>query len=511
MNFNWSTPFSRQVGGVERWIRQAPVPIEFWDIWNRAPDQFKRQGIQPGAKGAKVYQVMPFSNPSTLLRDYQKASVRNLDWQFADWRAQIDASSMGTGKTFTAMGLCQLKGWKPFVVCRKPGVSEWKRVAGLFGVEAGVSNWEAVRRGGAGRGGEWVEVDMRDGRTKEIFQWEGYDILIFDEIHNARGLTTLQSQLVIDAWAQGLRMLGISATPGSSPLHFKALGLMLGLYEKGEHFYRFLFQHGCQKAKYGFEFNCGLSFGEILAPGGEARLKDLQREVMDRLHQFIFKDNRRGVRVNSENIPGFPDNTIIPVAIDFEQTNKIAAAYKSMEEELAVLRAVKSSDISPTMTRVLQEIELLKVPTLISEIQNGMDEGYSVIAFVNYRQTLEALAGKLKTKCIIAGGQDEDERNLSIDLFQSNQEKHLLAITQAGGETINLQDLDGRYPRLGLISPTFWAEPMLQAMGRYPREGAKSKCITRIPFAKGTYEEKVLEAVLAKRDRIETLIDSDLR
>jgi hypothetical protein len=74
---------------------------------------------------------------------------------------------------------------------------------------------------------------------------------------------------------------------------------------------------------------------------------------------------------------------------------------------------------------------------------------------------------------------------------------------------LGLQDLDGNYPRLALISPNYSAMQMRQVTGRVWRDGGKSKSIQKIVFVEGTVETQVCEIVKTKLDNLDLLNDGN--
>ncbi len=73
-----------------------------------------------------------------------------------------------------------------------------------------------------------------------------------------------------------------------------------------------------------------------------------------------------------------------------------------------------------------------------------------------------------------------------------------------------MHDINGKYPRVSLISPTFSAQDLKQALGRIHRAGAKSPAIQKIIFCAGTVEEKVAKKVAMKIKNIDTINDGDI-
>jgi hypothetical protein len=79
----------------------------------------------------------------------------------------------------------------------------------------------------------------------------------------------------------------------------------------------------------------------------------------------------------------------------------------------------------------------------------------------------------------------------------------------AGSASINLHDLDGKFPRESLICPSWSAIMTLQAIGRIYRANGTSKCIQKFLFA-SDIEERHRARVAAKIKNIGELNDGDL-
>jgi superfamily II DNA or RNA helicase len=61
----------------------------------------------------------------------------------------------------------------------------------------------------------------------------------------------------------------------------------------------------------------------------------------------------------------------------------------------------------------------------------------------------------------------------------------MIANIRAGGVGISLQDKNGTYGRVSLISPTWSSIELKQALGRIHRAGGLTPCIQRIVYCKG--------------------------
>ena len=138
--------------------------------------------------------------------------------------------------------------------------------------------------------------------------------------------------------------------------------------------------------------------------------------------------------------------------------------------------------------------------------------GVSPVVFVNFTDTVEAIEKQLNknrkfdgTIAKIVGGQSDKVRQKDIELFQSDNKRIMIANLAAGNAGVSLHDLNGNYPRGSVISPSYSAINLLQALGRIHRANGKTKCIQKVMFAAGTIEEEACKRVQCKLNNLECL------
>ena len=110
----------------------------------------------------------------------------------------------------------------------------------------------------------------------------------------------------------------------------------------------------------------------------------------------------------------------------------------------------------------------------------------------------------------IVGDQSEKVRNADIDAFQNNTRRIMIANLAAGNAGVNLHDLIGGAARHSIVSPSFSAIHLVQALGRIHRAEGKTACIQKVLFAADTIEEQACRRVQAKINNIDQLNDGDL-
>lgn len=401
------------------------------------------------------------------LHPYQEPSYLALLNILGRRNSALDASDLGTGKSYVAAKVAETLGLKPFVICPKAVVPMWKNLLASTAVQRwGVGTWEMMRS-----------------KTLPF----GHNLWILDEVQRAKGRSSLNSKLALNC-AQHGKVLMLSATAASNPLEMRALGSILELYAPGR-YWDWIKEHGCKK---GF-------FGGMVFQGGE--------EEMTRIHRAIFP--HKGVRMRVAEIDGFPECDTQADVLDFGEP------VEEMAAELAEVDTAALEDKDPEhpltlQTRERQRTELLKVPTLVEMVEEMVAEGRSVVVFCNYNSTLRSIQRRLKAPSDFFTGEHERTRDDAKTRFQADVLRVLLVNIKAGGAGLSLHDLHGNHPRISLVCPTFSVEDYRQALGRIHRSGAKTKAIQKILFSAGTVEERVAKLLRHKNFRMDLLNDADL-
>jgi hypothetical protein len=470
-----------------------------------------------------------------LLREHQIEPANRLTGILQTVNSAIDLSDTGTGKTYVACAVAKRLVLPTLVVAPKIALTAWQRAAEHFDDTLSVINYEALRTGRSPFG-HWDNnpppgfvreeffvcqccqcvVDFDNYRPcychragfhciitkKKAWKYGKFNFnpavrfTIFDEVHRCGEVDSLNADMLHAVRRQGLKFLGLSATAATTPMKLNALGAVMGLHN-GADFYSWARRQGCRKDEAGhFRWMLGA---------------DAQREQMKKIRDCLMV---RGVRVSTDDIPGFPERDIVPECYDLEGAGQIDRLYSEMAEPLNELARRSENDSDSPLTQILrarQKIELLKVPVAVELAEDYLAKGFSVVLFVNFKQTLDALRQKLNCPDYIDGSPESVRmRQQTIDRFQVNATRKLIVNNEAGGICVSLQDLDGNYPRMGIVFPNFSAVSMRQVFGRLHRDGGKSKAHYRVLFAAKTVEAKIQRALTAKLNNLDALNDGDL-
>ncbi len=532
LEIKWGKPYPISNKYGDQWKREWLIPLkyrpDFFTFWRANSFKCRENGIGIYKKDndwfvtetkPAIHLFKEFSDQKpklvqstfTLVPKPVKNSSGLKPWQvdpvgilcaaIEHWGCAIDGSDLGIGKTYVACAVARELGMDIAIICPKAVMITWNRViCDHFKMKdklKGIINYESLRRG---KKESSIASFVKNRKShKEEFTWKlpKNTLIVWDESQKLKGAKTQNSETCMTALKQGYKMLFCSATNATNPLELRTVGMSLKLFDNSKQYYTWLYAHGVSKGRFGLEFN------------GDA-------DVLKKLHKDIFLD--RGVRLTRDIIPNFPESQIIADCYDMEDDskNKINTIYSEMKLELERLKKKSKKgkgDSACALTAIIrarQKIELLKVPLFIDMIEEGIENDMSVVVFVNFTETLNALSERLNTKCIINGIVSDKERQENLDNFQANKERVILINIAAGGAGISCHDIHGKYPRLALISPSYSAVLMRQATGRVWRDGSKSKSIQKIVFVANTVEEEVCESVNRKLTNLDLLNDGDL-
>jgi superfamily II DNA or RNA helicase len=444
------------------------------------------------------------------LLPYQVDSFNRLVAAVRTYGVGQDSSETGVGKTHVGCATCKELGLRPAVVCPKNLIPVWRRTCQAWGLPEPVFilNYEQIRTG------KTSFLSWEQSRRARLASWKvpTGTLLIFDEVHRCAGQNSLNSKMLAAVRRYGIPTLCLSATAAESPLKLKALGYVLRLHDGGESFWKFCTTHGCIKNYWG-----GVEFPKGTARPGSRLAAQIERarQGLAKLHESIFQgisgNPPKGARVRIADLgDAFPETLITAEAYDF---GDLSVAYQNFEQKDAKDAKPSEGEDSPlvAMLRARQAAELLKAPGLAEMAADAVEEGQSVVIFVNFRATLAALRGLIPELSVIEGDTPMDERAAVLRRFGADEVRIVAVNLATAGEGLDgLQDLRGEFPRLTLISPGFSAVQIKQALGRVHRANAKTKSIQRIVFAAGTVEEQACEAVRAKLANMAILNDGDL-
>jgi superfamily II DNA or RNA helicase len=488
-----------------------------WSIINLWTSQVPVQPVVEQKPAAPDITIIP-PEVIALLKPSQIPAVAHLVQVLKERGHALDASGTGTGKTYMGCAAAKTLGLKVVVIGPKNSLPKWRQILELFKVDViALSNYDLARlakmpvRRASARAKTGFVIEHKDAPFLKIgsqigqsrFTWSLPEnaLVILDEAHKCKNKSAINTELLLAATNQNIKTLLLSATIGESPMKLYAIAHNLGFYPQPKNFYTWARGYGCDYVEIHTKSRTITTFDFV---GSKADLV--------RLHEAIFPAH--GIRLRPEDIPEFPQTLILAEVVDMNSNAaKIQTAYLKMQAELEKLRQAKAKDGDSELTirlRARQEIELLKTPTLVEMAEDLVDSNNAVVIFVNFSDTVRALMKELKTDCVIWGEQSGDEREKNRQAFQDDKQHVIICNLASGGQSIDLHDTHGNFPRVSLITPSDSAQDVKQALGRIQRMGGMTKSVQKIIFCADTVEELVAENVQKKIENIDALNDGDL-
>ena len=406
-------------------------------------------------------------------------------------KSTMDTSSVGTGKTVVASYVAKELARPVAVVCPKAVIPAWERELNEFGITPlFVINYEKIRTG---------NTKFLAKKGKKIMKWDLPEntLILMDEIHKAKGPYTQNAQLLISLICQGFQVHGMSATACEDPTEMRAIGYMLGLHslnksEGGKRsWYSWMLSNGCAQDQW-------------------KTWKILSRKKLEPLREKLY--NETTFKLTIEDFPdSFRNNRVFVEPIEFSAPKKIIKAYDDLGitpdiiEEFIEKGTVENSEFDiVNIIKARMLAESYKVLDLVDMAKDYVSQGYSVVVFLNYKDSIDAFCSKIDCGSI-EGGQTTSERQLVVDQFQNDKTRVLAVNIMAGGTGLSLHDTQGKHPRVSLISPSFSAKNHLQVLGRIHRNGAKSDALQKILVAADSVEEKVMQSIDKKIKNLRAL------
>ena len=424
----------------------------------------------------------------------------------------FDASPTGTGKTYCASWIAKNYGSSVVVICPKSVQKNWFDTLKSFGIDNPiVMTFERLVRGNT----NYYTYDMsvylnRTNWWKSLgitVNFPNNSLVILDEVHKCKGQKSLSGECLVAIKNAGHKLLMLSASAATNVTEMKAFGYAT-LLHSGYGFYDF-----CK--------DNGVAFNRFGLGTWDANLQKC-KEGMVRIHNTLFNTLGCANRMNRKDFGNiFPDNQVIADGFDLgSNTAKLQSVYNEMEYELMNLDESSmeySEHHFAIIMKARRQSEILKVPAMVSWIEDMYDEGVSPVVFINFRETLEAIEKRLNSAkysgkiAKIVGGQTQKQRDNEIEQFQSDTKRICLVMVAAGSASVSLHDLNGNYPRHTLINPSYSAINTLQALGRCHRANGKTPVVQRFFFANGVeIEEKMRKRVNLRLTNLDSLNDGDL-
>jgi hypothetical protein len=496
----------------------------------------QRKYAHPTLQNGRTYgnmigiSYLPFSKEgysTSLLKEYQVPHAKKIidDLFFVSFA--YDFSDTGTGKTYTACLAASL-GKKTLVVGPKATIPQWEDVSNVFETDVDVTTYALWRTGNL------TTKPTRKGLTQAKIDYNQYDLVIFDECHNLKNLTTSQHKEYVKACQSRCKILLMSATPVDTA-EFCGY-LLVPILERFGHV-------GTVKSGATFfegTYKPNMMYGKVM--GG---IWTNPKVIAKNIHIFGDVFGSRMDRALLISQGKFPKTNIVPYKIDigdnllwlesirkkllileqglpyimFIQTLKeIMDQYAEygMDEAVESIKEFAASKHGTYFEYLkINDLVALKWYTMASEyakvpvmIEMAKESSEKIVFFVTTRAACIRISRELECPMII-GGQSVDERSFAQKSFQSGVERCISVTEAAGGTGLSLHTPnDPNSFIVTYISPDFSAQNVVQVLGRVHRSGGGDS-LQMFLCAKGSAEEGVFQRMKAKSEFIDLTVDKE--
>lgn len=514
--------------------------------WMNTPSEQRGPTREPGATNPHLFPPV-YYNPVTLLPKqvpwFNRAQEILKQQMFV-----IDSSPTGEGKTFIAMKLAQTYKIPILVICPATAKTQiWQRFPQMYGIMCYDTLSFAAVRGDKRRtvlSHGWLtrhDTLRPDGKTVTTFaptqKFVDFvamgGILIVDEFHHAKNSGSGQTKAVaamvkyiIDQKYNncGSRVMLLSGTALDKEEHVTPLLKTLGVIKHDKLFSssrttkQLSLQGIGDLIKVCMDFNQDLTHS-VLA--GESQEKENMHRLVFKLYTEVLSKYVSG-GITKETNTEFRNDAANGFFKISEQ------CIKDLHEAVAALRAATrynpitgetefNQQNMGTIQQAQRAVEIAKAYDMarVALLYLNSNPNLKIIISVSYLETIDRLHGYLAfyNPSILKGDVRGKKRDSVIDNFNrpDTMSRILIMMTVVGGESINLHDTDGRFPRIMLISPSYMATSIVQCIGRCDRTGMKSNVITRLFYGQNENEEekKILESLMTKTKVIEKMMTEE--
>lgn len=357
-------------------------------------------------------------------------------------------------------------------------------------------------------------TEMPEGRTAKSLKGqahfakaEQFDIVVLDESHQCKNITTATSKLAFKICQQAGFILWLSATAGQKVLELGYLASLLAARTGST----------LTSINKDFEAWCK-SQGLGVSRGAYGKwTEDGDTSSEKKVHDLLFKPDKNGVITAIRRIPsdiaGWPERQIILKRYDADP-KELEAYKKEWEGFLQWMKSDKSlKSIADDerqgmgqLIRLRQKASMLKTAENVALTRELLDNGRQVAIscfFLDALDRIRELLSKEGIQCAaIHGSLSADEKERQRLLYQKEEVPVILFTPQEG---INLQaGQHGITPRAQINHDIRWSGiQMRQIDGRSHRDGQFAPIYWTV--LADTVEERVAELLISKTESMDKL------
>lgn len=411
----------------------------------------------------KLSKAVNFSLPSgRILYKHQKEGVKFL----LENRRAILADDMGLGKTLVALVAAKAFNLPIIVICPASLQINWQREAELAGAKIVTLSWAKIPKP--------PDCDY---------------VLIADEAHYAQSTKAARTKALLRL-ADSPHCMGIFLLTGTPLKNGRPVNLFPLLKAV---------RHSLAENKSAYEkYYCAAHPTRFTKwdTSGAAHLDELHKNTRDVM-----------LRRTKSQCLDLPEKT--RVVREVELSDKAAAEYEAAFKKLRAEyyqrieegKITTEADAIVLLTHLRQAGSQAKAETAIELAQEVMEQGNSVVLFVAFVVSGQAIADALGVK-LFAGNLNSKERQTIVDDFQDRKTRAFVGTLQAGGIGITLHAAQ----TVILVDRPYTPGDAIQSEDRLHRIGQQS-AVTAIWLQHGEVDKEIDAILEEKETRIGLILE----
>lgn len=442
----------------------------------------------------------------------------------------ILADQMGLGKSFTAIMAAIDSGENTLVLCPASLKTNWAREILQVDDNATITILNGAKEEpySQGQGTNWLIVNYdivakEENRAK--IKAFGFETVILDEAHYIKSSKSQRTKATLKIIKGAKRKYLLTGTPiMNRPEELYTL-LQAIDHPLGASWYDYVLKYcGAYWRKFKRrEFNPHTGKLEVkekkfLDTNGATNLPELKTKIAD-----VYL--RRTKAILGADLPA---KVITNVFVEMEKDDRIKYAQAWDEymnylennpvifsdlddiEKMEKIENIKQARHLVELQKLKQVASQSKLKRIIEDVQNIVEQGEKVIIFTQYTQTLQDIKKALNAEKIetvsLSGEDDQNSRQLSIDVFQNTERvKCFVGNIKAAGVGITLTKAS-----TVIFADLEWTPALHeQAEDRAHRIGQTEQVNVYYYIAKNTIEEDIVELLGKKNQIIKSILEGN--
>ncbi len=435
----------------------------------------------------------------------------------------LDVSQFGAGKSVLAIAVAITLKMSILLFAPKSVIPQWKRHAKRYGVHIYQAMTYNSLRGTAKSGTNHTLLtrDKDKFSTTDAFEQCARTgmLIVYDECHYLKNdnsqlhaAAALSKEAVrLSRMGYNVRIAALSATPADKKENitnlFKILGIVLepNLYRYNRSNKTYILE-GLQEAinkcnRYDKDNTFHIVCRQVNKTTSKLICHELYTRVLKNVITSSMPKPDNGIKKDIKNLYAIMDKE------DLERMKAGALLFASATSYRPETGTV---DYKATnwgkVTESRREIDSAKVNTIVRLAKEKLEENPNCKVVLYYTFKRDMYRSKdllMKYNPLVMNGdiQKDSQRTEMMDRFQRSDNKYRVFISnpRVGGVGVELNDLDGGFPRYMFIAPNYNFIDLFQASGRTDRLTSKSASVIRYIYSKEfNHESSILNSMIEK-------------